>query len=353
MLSCKVKASNGENLYISFNDGENEVSMLGSIVTPAINSPTSKETITKKITSLGNTPFIISNFDIDIDDNIFINMSELKNIRRNLVEELIKIRENKIPHEFIENELKQEKAISNLPNSKININVLVRTEEQLLTCINEKVDTIYVEDVSLYQKYKDKYNVYLKLSRVLKKFKEYKNEKLLIEETGSLFKYAKSNEVVTDYYLNVVNSYAFKFLEERQVKRITLSIENKEEDIKNIVKNINYKEKIELFIYGRPEVMITKYCPLNMLVNKNKVCNICLNNDKYYLKDQNNRAYPIRSSIEEEHLTHIFYYQNIDLTEDVLEYQALGISNFRIDLFDESSEEIKTIIRKIKNVKIM
>lgn len=349
-ITCAVIAQIGKKLSIAFSDGENKVIKFGNVIESASNKPTSKEIIKEKLVALGNTPFILKNIEIISDDNIFLSMSELKNIRRTLLDELIQKRENKIPHGFIEKETKK-KEIKEDFNDDIKLNVLVRNEEQLEVCLKENINTIYVTDEQLYNKYKEHKNIYLRLNRVKNKFSEYTNERLLIGETGSLYKYSKNNDVITDYYFNVVNSYSFNFLERMNAKRITLSIEAKLEDVRNICNNVKNKHKIELYLYGRPEVMIMKHCPLNMLVNKEKVCTICSNNKKYYLKDRNGKLYPIISSPKENHLTHIFYHENINLLNDIKEYQNMGIKNYRIELLDESKEQVQLIIRKSKNVK--
>jgi len=350
-VTCAVIAQVGKKLSIAFSDGENKVAKSGSVVEKATKTPTTKEVIKEKLSSLGNTPFILENIEIISDENIFLSMSELKKLRREIIDELTSKRENKIVNEFIEKELIKKEKEENGEVEKININVLVRDKKQLEVCLEENVDSIYVTDEKLYQEYKKYNNVYLRLDRVKTKFKEYNNERLLIGETGSLYKYSKDNSVITDYYFNVVNSYNFNFLERMNTKRITLSIEATLEDISFITKNIKNKEKIEVYLYGRPEVMVLKHCPLNMLVNKNSVCTICTNNKKYYLKDRNDKLYPIISSAKENHLTHIFHYENIDRIIDFKEYQKLGIRNYRIELFDESKDQIRLIIRKIKNVK--
>ena len=75
---------------------------------------------------------------------------------------LKEVRENKsINYKKIEIKEK-ESIIEKLP---ININVLVRNEEQLLAVL-DKVDNIYTEDSLLYEKYKNRTNIYLKLPRV-------------------------------------------------------------------------------------------------------------------------------------------------------------------------------------------
>ena len=73
-----VQAFLNNPLKITLSDGVNMVSATGSKVIKAINQPTSKEIIKSKLESLGNTPFIAQEFEFELDENIFINMSELK-----------------------------------------------------------------------------------------------------------------------------------------------------------------------------------------------------------------------------------------------------------------------------------
>lgn len=350
-VTCAVIAQVGKKLSIAFSDGKNKIAKSGNVVEKANKIPTTKETIKEKITALGNTPFVLKDVEILSDDNIFLSMSELKQLRREILEELIEIRENKVSHPFVEKEGIKKEIDEVKQENKICLNVLARTKEQLEACLEEQVNTIYVTEENLYKEYKKYENVYLRLDRVKKKFPQYENERLLLGETGALYKYSQNNQIITDYYFNIVNSYSFNFLERMNAKRITLSIEAKTEDIRFIAQNVKNKEKLEVYLYGRPEVMILKHCPLNMLVNKKDICTICTNKKKYYLKDRNQKLYPIISSLKENHLTHIFYYENINRLEELKEYFNLGIRNYRIELFDESKENTRLIIRKIRNVK--
>ena len=84
---------------------------------------------------------------------------------------------------------------------------------------------------------------------------------ILATEIGAIYKYRDSN-LISDYYLNVVNNYSIKFLLDNGVKRVTLSPEV----------NYNYLDdyildKVELIIYGTIENMITKSCPIKELKN--------------------------------------------------------------------------------------
>ena len=112
--------------------------------------------------------------------------------------------------------------------------------------------------------------------------------------------------------------------------------------IKLLAKEAN---NIELIIYGRIELMVTKYCPMNMLINKDsKSCNLCDIN-KYYLKDKDDNIYPL---INEKHLTHILDSKPLDLTSNIKEYIDFGIRNYRLELYNESKEEIENLIKMIR-----
>lgn len=345
-ISCKVVALLEQPFKMIFSDGENEIYQEGSIVTKAINKETTEEVIKEKIGALGNSPFVLKNIDIQKEEAIFLPLSELKEMRRKLVEELISIRENMVPNVFVENQKAEPKIEKQKFTERVCIHVSVRTEEQLEYCLTKNVDSIYVLDENLYEKYKENEKVFLRLSRVKNNFKEYKNERLLVGETGALYKYGKWNSVVTDYYFNIANCASVSVLESLGANRVTLSIENDLKQIEDLVKSFEDKKKIEIFLYGRPEVMVMKHCPLRMLVNKDRVCTICSKKDKYYLKDRNNKLYPIVNEVKN-HLTHIFYYKNIDGIKNLNEFKKMGIEHLRIEFFEETPQEIESILCKI------
>ncbi len=351
-INCQIEAYIGKPLKITFFDKKNKSITLGPIVEKASKQGTTKEIIEEKINSLGDTPFILEKIEIKKDDNLFLPMSTLKQLRRENIQKLQEQKEAMIPHPFLEKKRKEVRKEKTQKKKKGNLNVLVRTEEQLKTCLEEQVNTIYVTSETLYQKYKNNKSIYLRLPRVQSNFKEYEKERLLLGETGSLHKYRNKNLLVTDYYFNVANSANINALLQNGANRITLSIENDLKSIQEIIENTNEVEKLELFLYGRPEVMVLKHCLLSRFENKEPVCKICQRNDKYYLKDRNNKCYPLKPERKENHLTHIFHYEEIDNIENIKKYLELGIENYRIELFAETKEEIRSIIRKIKKCQI-
>ena len=84
-----VKAFIGEPLEITIEDDHFKIVEKGNIIQKSLTSETTKEMIVKQLSKLGDTPFRTDNVLIEKDDNIFISISELNNIRRILVQNLI------------------------------------------------------------------------------------------------------------------------------------------------------------------------------------------------------------------------------------------------------------------------
>lgn len=322
-VNCEVSMSLN-NLYISLTDSKYTVVYHGQEGEIAENSPLSKERIIKVMSRLNETPFILNNIKVDINANIFIPISKLNEIRRNLASELIQKRigvkkDNKLTFDLHNN------IRTNYP--KLTISALARTEEQIKTLIALKVDYIYITDLKLYQKYK-RNNVYLRLDRVIQNQELYSNENLLIGELGSTT-YAKNNNVISDYFLNVVNSSSANYLYELGVKRITLSPELTLEEISNIAKYTNIP--LEIIGYGSIEYMIMKY-------------KMNLTNNNYYLEDKQKRRFKLIT----DNYTHLMSAKKINNLDYIPKLIEIGVSTLRIELLDENSSEINNIITDIK-----
>lgn len=327
-ISFKIKAKINEPLEISINENKINITKKGNIVQKSLTSETTEETIKKQLSKLGNTPFKMQNITINKDNNIFISISELNNIRRILIEKLIsKKTETK------------EKIINKIVDKKINykdnnqtINIFVNNENQLKAALEENVNNIYTSNILLHKKYP---NTFFKLPRVILNRNEIKKDNLLITEIGSIC-YTKENNVFSDYELNIINNQALQLLHQNGVKQITISPEIN--DKINLIDNKN--NNIEIIVYGWIEAMVMKYCPIKTLTNN---CN-CKNNN-YYLK-QNNRLFPI---IQNNCLTTILNYKPLNNIDKIKYYKNLGIKHFRIDLYNETYEETIKIIKNIKN----
>lgn len=343
-IALTVSASRETGLLqVSLCDQENLVEKAEKIVENAVKNPTSEERIIEQLTKMGSTLFTVTEIKKEIDSNIFIPIKELNELRRLLCRELEEVRRNKKKQVIINQSqdypLVKSKLISPC------LHALVRTEEQLQVCLEENIPIIYVTDEKLYQKYSHLPNLYLRLSRLNPVMPSPTPKRLLIGETGSIIlaKEHEITEVIGDYFLNVTNAKSVDYLISQGLKRVTLSIECKDEDIEAITNSKVDSNQLEVIVYGRIEAMIMKYHPISHLKATSSLPSTP-NAKKYYLVDRNHEKYPL---IEEENCTHLFYYKLVE--RNIENLYAMKIRTFRLEFFDESASQTRDIIKKYQN----
>lgn len=248
LINAKIIARSNENLSLYVTDGVNEVSIVGSKCIKSINKPTTKEEIINKLNKLGDSVYKYDKLEIELDDNIFIPLKEINELRRNMIQRL--------------NEKRLYKT--NYLKSTYNISVPNFKKERLLTVFieDDSIDTsmydvVYGKDIK-------------KIPRVVKFYEKYNDKEYLVGEVGAFNKF---NSVYTDFSFNVVNSYAVAFLHSMGAKRITLSYELNFNQIKEIIDNYHLRYKthpnLELIVSAYEEVMVCKFSLKEYYNNEN------------------------------------------------------------------------------------
>lgn len=323
-VAITFKAHLNDQISLNISDRVNNITITGKYPEKALKTPITEDTIVKQISKLGNTPYILDKMNIDIDNNLFINIKDLNELRRNAVTELINITQNIKPYH---NEINLP-SLKEKTTTKPQISILTRTEEQLKTCLTNNIDIIYTTDQNIYQKYKTNNHIYLRLDRVLTNLPNYQNERLLCSEIGSINKYHQDNTIRSDYYLNIANDYSIDTLSNLNVQSITLSVESN----LNVLNKIKNKADSEIIIYGTLENMIIK----------NNIFN--LHHEQAYLEDYKNNLYPLTY----DNHTHIFNHEKINYLNNLTELKGFG--TYRLELFNETPEELQSLINKVKDV---
>ena len=323
-VDIKLIGKVGEKLKLIINDYNNSIEVASNIVEVARTSSITKERIILQLEKLGNTPFILNNIEVDIDDNIFISIKELNDLRRKATEELIILRENNKT-----NYLKQEVIFDKLEvnNSEI-FTATVTNEEQLLTCLELGFKRIYVKDLELYEKYKSNNSIYYKELR--NKFK--RDDNIFSKLVSEYMIFNKEN--IGNYFLNITNSYTAYYLLKYGLTNYTLSVELIEEELTNLINsfkdNFGFEIIPEILVYGKVENMYIKGNILN------------IDNDlyKYKLKDIKDRYFDV-------------YLDNGNTVVLNFEEKVINNLNFkhqkRFDFYDEDSTMIKEIVKKYQS----
>ncbi len=341
-INIVVEAKVGKPLKATIKDDKNIITEQLGQVEISKNCPISKSELVDRFSKLNDTPFILKDIQIDADEQIFIPIKIISQLRRNLVTKLITLR----------TQAKYEPIITKLewPAQKVkptkSYNFYVREEKQLQYLLDKKVN-IYVDDYLLYQKYKAD-NVYFLTDRTSFHLIDLNKEKVVASNLSGVLKYSQNNEVFSDIYLNVTNSYTLAVLNDLGAKKITLSVENDINQIKQLVsgfeRNFNTMPNVDVLVYGRVELMVLKHCFLNMFLNKDTKCAVCKDKKQYYLKDRNGKFLPI---INKNCNTYILHYQNINLIEDIPNFKTMGINNFSFYLFKETKEELAKLLEAL------
>lgn len=287
-------------LYVS--DGDNEVLVFGDIVDKSVNRPVDRETIYDKICKLGDTVYQFDKLDIDIDDNIFIPIKDINELRRQAIKKLNEKR-------LYKNQFNESNYYIDVPDYP---------KERLITCLVDTIDK--------YKKFDKKYDlVYCeekvdgtihKLPRVIHEYRD-TDELLMVGDIGA---FNKLRNVDTDFSLNVVNSYTVAFLHSLGARRVTLSYELDDIQIKNIIDNYHSRygkePNVELIVSAYEEVMISKFSLNNYY-----------NSDKLYLRDMFGNKYKV---ITKNDLMYIYSYRKRENYNT--KYYDMGVNSLRINM---------------------
>lgn len=342
-IEMKIEAHYPGTFVLTVTDSYHQVQKEGDFLYLATSSPTTEERVIAQLQKTGNTPFVVSKITVEMDNNLFLPISSLNGIRREALEELSNIREVESKTEVIENSYEMPTILDHSSNHKITFTALIRNKEQLEACREAGIEEFYTPDFSLYQEFKNQLSIYYRVDRVMMAHPSLLKERLLVGELGSVYSYTKKNEVISDYYLNVGNHSMIQFLLEHGVKRVTLSVECSKEQIEMLLNKQVSLPEIEIILYGHLEAMVTKYCPLSLVLKKEQgPCNICKGEKNYSLRDRNGAVYPMIQSRE---LTHIFYHMPVE--HNIKKYSSTGVTHFRFEFLNETKDEILSIVKKL------
>ncbi|WP_405267376.1 DUF3656 domain-containing protein [Methanobrevibacter sp.] len=305
----------------------------------------SQETIKKQLSKVDSYPFEITQININYDGTLFIPISKINEIRRNLFKALENEVINTYAHELKEIELPEvENDITNLePNLSFYTNNLKHLENI------ENVKRVYLEippqDDSLNINENNGYNLnyminFLKEAYEISYDKDYELIwkwpdiahdnliKALNKVRGILNKMDYEIPIMSNcfnaeygpYSMNIANNESISSLE--NYKLLTISPELRKGDLEEIIKHCKNPNRIEIIVQGSIELMKTRY----PLLYKNELKKDYGN----YLIDLKNNMFPVHKSISGEELI-IFSDSELSLINEITYLNSIGFCNFAID----------------------
>lgn len=382
----------GQEMSLTFCCKDNEVTVKGDVVEPAMKQPMTKEKISQQLNKMNSTSFVINELELDIDDQIFIPVVKLNELRREatgkLVEKIVSTyRREKVNHQIISARAnvkvnRSNKKVDDSNDDRLNQNLQCYKEN---SCENRPgiavhvLDSTMVEEVLGYQEVRSIYldtsgiefeeisgivskvrkakkDFYLVLPHVFRKetyedFLQY--TELLQDEgiTGFVIKNLEeynfvmkdlnckelNKQIILDYNVYTVNQEAKEFWQNREIHHFTTSIELNASEIKELG-----CEDSDLLVYGHIPLMVSAQCVLKNTkgcLKKNEVLNLTDRKNKtFYVKNYCKYCYNC-----------IYNGEPISLIKNKKEILALHPRNLRLDFTFENSKEIHEIIEAYIN----
>lgn len=301
-LDIDLRIKIGERPLIKVKSGDLSANFeLDRVVEVAKKSGLDRDRVIENISKTGDSIFRVKNIDLDLDDNAFLPISAINELRREAIKILeAKILNGSIDRFEIENNLENKKFEKQNKDKKSKIKVFFNKFKDLENSTLKDIDEIIIRAKDL-----DKFNKKFKSREVsiyLDKFYSYK-------ELENLREYILKNQNVrgiwinnlSEYYifkddgleingdigLNVFNRLTSNFFRDLGLNSITLSPELNSSQIQKIV-NKNDTE-FNLISYGRLPVMTMKHCPFSIIKNckDEKSCPTCRYKN-YLLRDEKN-----------------------------------------------------------------
>ena len=366
--------------------GKIKVSYQGDMVLVAQNRPLTKEVVTEKITKTGNTPFVFENLEVTMDDDIFMPVNQLNQLRRGaleaLEEVLLKPYERTLP-ELVEtssaetdrqttgNAIK-EKQISGQSlsqtsgqqsaGSSTEVRVLIEDAEQLPAVLKaDFVDTVYL-DCMLYTRE----NLLRKLSedidrvhasgkkafyvfpfiirqqtslfyeKIMPELKKLPLDGIMVrslDEIAFIKEWGNENwQMVSDSNLYTYSNEAAEYFYRLGMIQDTIPVELNR---KEILRRENSRS--EMIIYGRLPLMITAQC-----IHKNTLG--CMHQHKVLnLKDRYSVHFPVKNFCSECYNV-IYNSLPVCLFKEDVTVKKIAPAAVRLSFTTETEEETEQIL---------
>lgn len=355
----------GQPAFLSAESGKYSVTAEAGMVEPAKKQPLTEERAKTQLEKTGETPFYFKELDVCMDDNCFVPMQTLNELRRGVSDQLVKEMTEPYRRKAAEKPEQEAKA-SGKPDQesraekKMELTASAETRAQWnalleipeitaiyagMGCFKREIFEEQAEKGILQAKELGK-QVYLMLPHVVREgdLKEYRDTFRCLKEIGlggflirnlESFSFLKEmgmeKDIRLDYSVYTYNSRAQAFWQEQGVQRDTVPYELNEREIG---KRDNTNS--EMVVYGYLPMMVSAQC-----VQKN--LNGC--NHSYSLvrlKDRMGKYFPVKSYCTSCYSV-IYNSLPLGLVKEADEIRSMHPAAVRLNFTIETLEETKEI----------
>ena len=285
----------------------------------------SEEDIKEKLSEIGDSEFTVKNIKINIDKNIFIPLSELKNLKRNAVE---KFRENILL--YFRRDLDSELKENNQEYFKLEIEKDEPKDLEIRVIVSNEEQKNFLENI------KDEYNIkeiYYRTYDIAKQsmLGQHNLDNKLASNLYELLE-NKNSAVMLNWNMNIVNSYTISVLE--KIEKLESFIVSPEINFSKIRELGKTRLKKALLIYSKLKGMTID---VDIADNKNEVITN-KENDKFNI-------------IKNEYGTEIFLDKPLNIINIMEDIKKLNVDIVVLEFTTETIEDIKKVLKQLKTRK--
>ena len=285
----------------------------------------SEDDIKEKLSEIGDSEFTVKNIKIDIDENIFIPLSELKNLKRNAVE---KFREKILS--YFRRDLDRELKENNQEYFKLEIEKDEPKDLEIRVIVSNEEQKNFLENI------KNEYNIkeiYYRTYDIAKqsKLSQHNLDNKLASNLYELLE-NKNSDVMLNWNINIVNSYTINVLE--KIKKLESFIISPEINFSKIRELGKTRLKKALLIYSKLKGMTID---IDLTDNKNEVITN-KENDKFNI-------------IRNEYGTEIFLDKPLNIINIIEDIKKLNVDIVVLEFTTETIEDIKKVLKQLKTRK--
>ncbi len=321
-----------DHLGLKLTDGRiTETDLSADLVQPSAN-PAMNDRIAEQIGKTSNTVFRFRSLKNALDRPVFLPIKDINELRRRTLETMKRRLGVLHPDRKIQPlSIEAGQPLASEPG----LNAKVRSSEQLKAAAAFPFHQIYVTTKELLSEataYPSAHLIYV-TPRI--------NKHGLPKQPSLVSDLSAVKGAYTSIYMNVVNSLSINLLEKLGAKRIGLSLELSEDQIKNLISSyqthFQRQPNLEMMVYGRYELMMLKYCPISAHFG----CGSCPARNDTVLTDRRNFEFPVFK--DDECYVKILNGKKLHLIEYLDELYDMGVNNLLLDFTDETAAEVEEV----------
>ncbi|MCM1154593.1 MAG: U32 family peptidase [Roseburia sp.] len=376
-VTIKAVFHTGEAACLQIEGGGVKVSVCGEIVARALKKPMDKETVFKHLGKVGNSHVQINSAEIILDNDSFIPVGQLNELRRTAVREfedrlIIKHKLTLKRHMFLQDTLQKAPFSEEKSFERPQLHVLVQSDEQLQAVCQYTCDRLYfdsdyymseIDHISRCLEEHPEFAIYLALPYVIRAKDMFYFRRLLsildgavnikgflvrnLESLSWVRSLRREYDIVTDAGLYCYNSKAMDFLF-HYGRECYLPYELNGKECRNVLEqggqrfqteNIKDAEKVSMIVYGTIPMMISANC----LKKTSQGCPNSAETQTLYLIDRYREKFPVFCNCG--HCYNVIYNSlPYSLHQRKKEIDKLGIFAKRLDFVGETGEQTAAIL---------